>query len=208
MDVIKQAITRTLPTYLGSLPLPDTFEGWATLNQHEWATLAPFIVTLLTVVYLTTYLLAPPKQKKIPVRRAAAECSGHILSRWLQPAHARTHSAQQVNHSVKKTEAKVVDFCYIDDIEDSGKKVLCRCWKSKTFPYCDGAHVKHNETTGDSARPWSLCLSFELRAIAPRRRWAGHLHEEAASVFVDASATAADAASWTKPGRGQARACV
>ena len=60
------------------------------------------------------------------------------------------------------------------DIEDSGKKVYCRCWKSKTFPLCDGSHVavrpafalrlhprrsraaalaQHNKETGDNLGP-------------------------------------------------------
>lgn len=33
------------------------------------------------------------------------------------------------------------------------KKVYCRCWKSKTFPYCDGSHAKHNKETGDNVGP-------------------------------------------------------
>jgi len=34
------------------------------------------------------------------------------------------------------------------------KKVsLCRCWKSKKFPYCDGAHKAHNQETGDNLGP-------------------------------------------------------
>ncbi|KAJ1403772.1 hypothetical protein B484DRAFT_225131, partial [Ochromonadaceae sp. CCMP2298] len=28
-----------------------------------------------------------------------------------------------------------------------------RCWKSETFPYCDGSHVKHNKETGDNLGP-------------------------------------------------------
>jgi CDGSH-type Zn-finger protein len=46
------------------------------------------------------------------------------------------------------------------DLEDLGKRVaangacsLCRCYKSKAFPFCDGAHTSHNQTTGDNAGP-------------------------------------------------------
>eukprot|EP00168_Porphyra_purpurea_P016214 TRINITY_DN518_c0_g1_i2.p5 TRINITY_DN518_c0_g1~~TRINITY_DN518_c0_g1_i2.p5 ORF type:complete len:110 (+),score=39.63 TRINITY_DN518_c0_g1_i2:244-573(+) len=31
--------------------------------------------------------------------------------------------------------------------------VLCRCWKSATFPLCSGAHKKHNEECGDQVGP-------------------------------------------------------
>lgn len=57
----------------------------------------------------------------------------------------------QINPGVKKDTAKVVDSF---DMEDLGKKaVFCRCWRSKKFPYCDGAHAKHNEATGDNVGP-------------------------------------------------------
>jgi len=38
-------------------------------------------------------------------------------------------------------------------LEAGDKKVFCRCWKSGTFPLCDGSHVKHNEATGDNVGP-------------------------------------------------------
>jgi CDGSH-type Zn-finger protein len=48
-----------------------------------------------------------------------------------------------VNLSIKKSEAKVVDKVDCGEIENlaefsNGKLVMCRCWRSKTFPYCDG----------------------------------------------------------------------
>lgn len=56
-----------------------------------------------------------------------------------------------VNVSVKKECSKVVDTV---DMEDLGeKKVFCRCWRSAKFPYCDGAHAKHNAETGDNVGP-------------------------------------------------------
>jgi len=28
-----------------------------------------------------------------------------------------------------------------------------RCWRSKTFPFCDGSHAKFNEASGDNTGP-------------------------------------------------------
>ena len=56
-----------------------------------------------------------------------------------------------VNLSLQKDQNKVVDTVTTDDIGD--KKVFCRCWRSAKFPYCDGAHNKHNEETGDNIGP-------------------------------------------------------
>lgn len=58
---------------------------------------------------------------------------------------------QPINHNVKKDQPKVVDSL---DMEDLGNKsVFCRCWKSKKFPYCDGAHAAHNKECGDNVGP-------------------------------------------------------
>ncbi|KAH7640232.1 hypothetical protein HUG17_7699 [Dermatophagoides farinae] len=47
----------------------------------------------------------------------------------------------------------------IDDIDrnTTEKKIsYCRCWKSKTFPLCDGEHKCHNRENDDSVGPLNL----------------------------------------------------
>mmetsp|Transcript_8945 Transcript_8945/g.8847 ORF Transcript_8945/g.8847 Transcript_8945/m.8847 type:complete len:119 (+) Transcript_8945:105-461(+) len=71
---------------------------------------------------------------------------------------AASKSKRVVNLSIKKSEPKVVDKIDCGEIENlaeysNGKLVMCRCWRSKTFPYCDGSHVAHNKETGDNVGP-------------------------------------------------------
>jgi hypothetical protein len=41
-------------------------QGISALSNNEWATLAPFLVTLVVVFYLTTFLLVPAPRAKKP----------------------------------------------------------------------------------------------------------------------------------------------
>ncbi|XP_063819787.1 CDGSH iron-sulfur domain-containing protein 1 [Pseudophryne corroboree] len=56
-----------------------------------------------------------------------------------------------VNPEIQKDNPKVVHAFDMEDLGD--KAVYCRCWRSKKFPFCDGAHTKHNEETGDNVGP-------------------------------------------------------
>ena len=38
-------------------------------------------------------------------------------------------------------------------VQDKGVVSLCRCFKSSTFPYCDGKHASHNKACGDNTGP-------------------------------------------------------
>ncbi|XP_036605960.1 CDGSH iron-sulfur domain-containing protein 1-like [Trichosurus vulpecula] len=56
-----------------------------------------------------------------------------------------------VNLTIQKDNPKVVHAFDMEDLEE--KAVYCRCWRSKKFPFCDGAHTKHNEETSDKVGP-------------------------------------------------------
>ncbi|KAG7518935.1 CDGSH iron-sulfur domain-containing protein 1 [Solea senegalensis] len=84
----------------------------------------------------------------VPVAVVAA-VGGFLVSHYL--SSGRSCKKGQVNTTVSKDSPKVV---HSFDMEDIGTKaVYCRCWKSKKFPYCDGAHAKHNDATGDNVGP-------------------------------------------------------
>jgi CDGSH-type Zn-finger protein len=36
---------------------------------------------------------------------------------------------------------------------DKPMVAYCRCWKSGTFPLCNGAHMAHNKEAGDNVGP-------------------------------------------------------
>ena len=67
----------------------------------------------------------------------------------------KSKNAGQVNLSVAKDKAKVVDVVDIEDLDD--KNAFCRCWRSKKWPHCDCSHVQHNKETGDNVGP--LCIN-------------------------------------------------
>lgn len=60
----------------------------------------------------------------------------------------------RINQSIDLDSPKVATQDKIS--EEGGKKVYCRCWKSETFPLCDGSHVAHNKITGDNVGPLIL----------------------------------------------------
>lgn len=83
----------------------------------------------------------------VPVAVVAA-AGGFLAGRYLSKPSCKSG---QVNTSINKDSPKVVHSFDMEDI--ATKAVYCRCWKSKKFPYCDGAHAKHNDETGDNVGP-------------------------------------------------------
>ncbi|TYJ07510.1 hypothetical protein E1A91_A11G009200v1 [Gossypium mustelinum] len=62
---------------------------------------------------------------------------------------------QTINPEIRKTEEKVVDSVVVTELSKP-LTAYCRCWRSGTFPLCDGGHVKHNKATGDNVGPLLL----------------------------------------------------
>ncbi|KAL0371602.1 UNVERIFIED_CONTAM: CDGSH iron-sulfur domain-containing protein NEET [Sesamum calycinum] len=63
--------------------------------------------------------------------------------------------AEAINPDIRKTEEKVVDSVVVTELAKP-LTAYCRCWRSATFPLCDGSHVKHNKATGDNVGPLLL----------------------------------------------------
>uniref|UniRef100_J3MKN8 Iron-binding zinc finger CDGSH type domain-containing protein n=1 Tax=Oryza brachyantha TaxID=4533 RepID=J3MKN8_ORYBR len=57
-----------------------------------------------------------------------------------------------INPSIRKEEEKVVDTVLAGELSKP-LTPYCRCWRSGTFPLCDGSHLKHNKATGDNVGP-------------------------------------------------------
>ena len=68
-------------------------------------------------------------------------------------------NAQIINENIDKENSKVVTKIELN--KDDKPCVMCRCWKSATFPNCDGAHAKHNEETGDNVGPLIMSVKKE-----------------------------------------------
>lgn len=55
---------------------------------------------------------------------------------------------------IDKGNPKVVNTVVVPtDLDGKPMVAYCRCWRSGTFPKCDGKHVAHNKDTGDNVGP-------------------------------------------------------
>ncbi|CAN2388935.1 Iron-containing outer mitochondrial membrane protein N-terminus [Pristimantis euphronides] len=128
LEILARVIKVQLPAYLKRLPVPDSIVGFIRLTVSEWLRLLPFLGVLALLGYLAIrpFLLKKKTQK---------DCL--------------------INLKIQKENPKVVNEINIEDLHIA-KAAYCRCWRSKTFPVCDGSHNKHNELTGDNVGPLIL----------------------------------------------------
>ena len=139
MNAVSHLVKESIPSYLHSLPVPDSLLGWFSLSISDWARLVPFGVAVGGLSYLSLHGLAntPGVGPAIKEKLIKMKVPG------IKP--------NRCNETIRMECPKVVDTIDIEDIGDKG--VFCRCWKSKKFPYCDGSHAKHNTETGDNVGP-------------------------------------------------------
>ncbi|XP_039277394.1 CDGSH iron-sulfur domain-containing protein 2 homolog isoform X1 [Nilaparvata lugens] len=167
MQPVNHIFTISIPNYLTGLPIPDHFTGWFRLGVKDWAKLIPFFTVvggLSYSVYKTVEPYANPKARKgrcFHHKNMKQNDTAHPIVRRMSVCVYATNCGgrngfllfmlKQINPSIKKDEAKVVDCHSIEEIGD--KAAFCRCWRSKKWPYCDGSHGPHNKETGDNVGP-------------------------------------------------------
>ncbi|CAA7021024.1 unnamed protein product [Microthlaspi erraticum] len=89
---------------------------------------------------------------KLPVRRVTGETGRKQQRVGMVRAEG---GGGGINREIRKNEEKVVDSVVVTELSKNITP-YCRCWRSGTFPLCDGSHVKHNKATGDNVGPLLL----------------------------------------------------
>lgn len=128
LESVARIVKVQLPAYLKRLPVPESITGFARLTVSEWLRLLPFLGVLALLGYLAVRPFLPKKKQQ---------------------------KDSLINLKIQKENPKVVNEINIEDLCLT-KAAYCRCWRSKTFPACDGSHNKHNELTGDNVGPLIL----------------------------------------------------
>lgn len=130
MEAFSSFFKSTVPDYFAQLPLPSSFGAVTSLSAKDCLQLVPFFASL--------GLLGFVGYKEV----------NDYLNR-------KEHA--WVNKDYCKSKNKIADIISQSEInaaiEKNDKVAYCRCWKSKTFPYCDGSHGAHNAATGDNTGP-------------------------------------------------------
>ncbi|CAF0774938.1 unnamed protein product [Brachionus calyciflorus] len=130
MELFSNFFNEKVANYFSGLPLPRSFGEITSLSLKDFLRLVPFFTSLGLVGYVSY-----------------KEVNDYLNRKQLA----------WVNKDYCKSKNKIADIISRQEvneaIEKNGKVVYCRCWKSKTFPYCDGTHAKHNAETGDNVGP-------------------------------------------------------
>jgi len=67
----------------------------------------------------------------------------------------------EMNPHIDKHKQKVKHVFKGDDLQPGKKLSLCRCWRSETFPLCDGSHKAYNKQYNDNVGPVNIEWSDE-----------------------------------------------
>ena len=98
----------------------------------------------------------------------------------LSSSKTQLHLSKRINNKISLDSPKVATMENYGST-DNTKTVYCRCWKSETFPMCDGSHMAHNKECGDNVGP--LIVSVDTK----KKEEEEVVEEEKAVVVVSSS---------------------
>lgn len=107
---------------------------------------------------IQTFIAEAKQHHVLVVTTAIVSVVTTVIFMLLMQAVKKDKKSSKMNYKIQQESKKIVDNVKCSEIENmpqckDGKIVMCRCWKSSTFPYCDGSHNQHNEKTGDNVGP-------------------------------------------------------
>ena len=129
MEIFREFFTEALPRKLAALPLPKTFVGFKDLTADEWLALAPLFIALF--VFTKLFLNVAFSQPR--------------ANHWKDLNTPKIFNAVSLKNDGK-------------DGKDGKEVLLCRCWRSSTFPFCDGTHTTHCSAGTDNAGPVKVTM--------------------------------------------------
>ena len=95
----------------------------------------------------------------LPAHPPTHQASRRTSPRWWTPLRSRVRASVCNPNAYTPATPSTLYPPTTTDIEDLIKKdkngvvALCRCWRSKTFPLCDGTHTTFNKTCGENVGP-------------------------------------------------------
>ncbi|XP_069779220.1 CDGSH iron-sulfur domain-containing protein 2 [Narcine bancroftii] len=119
-------------------------------RQRAVAHVSPYPATILSSAVETNGIIVAEWLRLLPFLGVLA-LLGYLAIRPFIP-RKKQQKDSLINLKIQKENPKVVNEINIEDLQFT-KAAYCRCWRSKTFPVCDGSHNKHNELTGDNVGP-------------------------------------------------------
>lgn len=116
----------------------------STAKNHHGKSLL-FLLSSAAIILTTTHAFTPSQQ------------------RLATPTTTQLNTQKRINNKIDLDSPKVATMEKFAN-DDNEKKVYCRCWKSETFPLCDGSHMKHNKEFEDNVGP--LIVTVDTTAAA------------------------------------------